>query len=238
MDFSSVFARTAALIGEEALHTLQNKTVAVLGLGGVGGMCAEMVARSGVGTVILMDHDTVSLSNLNRQNFALTSTLGMSKTDAAVLRLKDAAPFCRLVPVESFYSAETRDVLFDLHPDFVIDAIDTVSAKLDLLAACRERRIPSIMCLGTGNRLDPSAFRIGTIEETAGCGCGLARVMRRECKKRGFSDVPVVYSTEIPRVVVTDTEHGRHSPASISFCPPVAGCLLASFAVQTLCKTE
>ncbi len=238
MDFSAVFTRTAALIGEEALNTLQKKTVAVLGLGGVGGMCAEMVARSGIGTVILMDHDTVSPSNLNRQNFALTSTVGMNKTDAAVLRLKDAAPFCNLIPVESFYSGETRESLFDLHPDFVIDAIDTVSAKLDLLAACRERDIPSVMCLGTGNRLDPSAFRIGTIEETAGCGCGLARVMRRECKKRGFSRVPVVYSTEMPHPVVTDTEHGRHSPASISFCPPAAGCLLASFAVQILCKTE
>ena len=116
----------------------------------------------------------------------------------------------------------------------VIDAIDTVTAKLDLAVSCKERAIPAITCLGTGNRLDPSAFRLGVIEDTAGCGCGLARVMRRELKKRGLSGQRVPYPTEAPRPVVCDTQNGRHSPGSISFCPPAAGLMLASWAVRRL----
>lgn len=226
--------RTKALIGEESAALLQTKRIAVIGLGGVGGSCAEALARCGIGSLILMDHDVVDETNLNRQQFATIDVIGQNKTDAAQKRLSLAAPDCTLFPVNEFYSAETREALFSLCPDLVIDAIDTVTAKLDLASACRERGIPSITCLGTGNRLDPSAFRLGIIEDTAGCGCGLARVMRREFKKRGLTAQPVLYSTETPHNVVCDTQNGRHSPGSISFCPPAAGLLLASWAVQKL----
>ena len=184
-----------------------------------------------------MDHDIVDETNLNRQQFATIDVIGQNKTDAAQKRLSLAAPDCTLLPVNEFYSAETREALFSLYPDLVIDAIDTVTAKLDLAAACRERGIPSITCLGTGNRINPSAFRLGVIEDTVGCGCGLARVMRRELKKRGLIKQPVLYSTEAPRTVVCDTQNGRHSPGSISFCPPAAGLLLASWAIQRLLDT-
>lgn len=234
-----ILDRTTALIGENAVAVLQKSRIAVLGLGGVGGACAEALARCGVGTLILMDHDTVDITNLNRQQFATADMIGRPKTESAVKRLSAAAPGCTAVPVNAFYSADDRETLFSLQPDLIIDAIDTVSAKLDLAAECRKRNIPSITCLGTGNRLDPGAFRLGVIEDTAGCGCGLARVMRRELKKRGLSNQPVLYSTELPRPVVTDASNGRHSPASISFCPPAAGLLLASWAVHKLLeKTE
>lgn len=226
--------RTKALIGEDAAALLQAKRIAVVGLGGVGGSCAEALARCGIGSLILMDHDTVDETNLNRQQFATADVIGQNKTDAAQKRLSLAAPDCTLFPVNEFYGVDTREALFSLRPDLVIDAIDTVTAKLDLAAECRERGIPSITCLGTGNRLDPSAFRLGVIEDTTGCGCGLARVMRRELKKRGLAGQPVLYSTEAPRAVVCDTQNGRHSPGSISFCPPAAGLLLASWAVKRL----
>lgn len=226
--------RTKALIGEKAAALLSAKRVAVVGLGGVGGSCAEALSRCGIGSLILMDHDTVDVTNLNRQQFATAGTLGLRKTEAAKRRLGQAAPWCSLFELDAFYSADTRELLFSLHPDLVIDAIDTVTAKLDLAVSCKERAIPAITCLGTGNRLDPSAFRLGVIEDTAGCGCGLARVMRRELKKRGLSGQPVLYSTEAPRPVVCDTQNGRHSPGSISFCPPAAGLMLASWAVRRL----
>lgn len=226
--------RTRALLGDDAVQKLQNACVAVVGLGGVGGSCAEALARCGIGTLILMDHDTVDVTNLNRQQFATADMIGKAKTEAAANRLSQAAPFCKTVVVDDFYSAENRDVLFSHQPMLVIDAIDTVTSKLDLAAACRERNIPCITCLGTGNRLDPSKFKIGVIEDTAGCGCGLAKVMRRELKKRELHRQPVLFSTELPRQVITSSENGRHSPASISFCPPAAGLLLASWAVNTL----
>lgn len=226
--------RTRALIGDDAVNALQKACVAVVGLGGVGGSCAEALVRCGIGTLILMDHDTVDETNLNRQQFATVDMIGRPKTEAAVLRLAQAAPDCKTVAIPAFYSADDREILFSHQPMLVIDAIDTVTAKLDLAAACRERGIPCITCLGTGNRLDPSKFRLGVIEDTAGCGCGLAKVMRRELKKRGLDKQPVLFSTELPRTVVTASDNGRHSPASISFCPPAAGLLLASWAVQTL----
>lgn len=227
--------RTELLIGAEAVKALSGSRVAVIGLGGVGGAAAEALCRAGVGSLLLFDHDTISASNLNRQLFATRDTIGRLKAASAKERLLSICPECRIQTETSFYSGENRMPLLDFGPDFVIDAIDTVSAKLDLAALCKEEQIPSVICLGTGNRLDPSAFRIGDISDTAGCGCGLARVMRRELKKRGVTSQPVVYSTEPPKAVVCpDSENGRHAPASISFCPPAAGCLLASYAVRRL----
>jgi len=226
--------RTQALLGQEAMEKLDRARVAVVGLGGVGGACAEALARAGVGNLLLMDHDQINATNINRQLFATVDTVGMLKTEAALARLLRINPQGRFTPLPVFYEAASREKLFSYGPEWVVDAVDTVTAKLDLAAACRERGVPLIQCLGTGNRLDPSAFRLGVIEDTAGCGCGLARVMRRELRRRGLAGQPVLYSVEPPVSAVLPGENGRHPPASISFCPPAAGYLLASWVVRQI----
>lgn len=228
--------RTTLLLGQEGMDKLSRAKVAVLGLGGVGGAAAEALCRSGVGSLLLMDHDTVDLTNLNRQLFATTQTLGMDKCQAARERLLSIAPECQITTLSQFYSPGNREPLFSFQPDYVVDAIDTVTSKLDLAEECQRRGVPLIMSMGTGNRLDPSQFRVGTIEETAGCGCALARVIRRELRRRGVERQMVVYSTELPRKVVADSSNGRHSPGSSAFCPPVAGYLLASHVVCHLAR--
>lgn len=230
-------ARQQLLIGEEACAKLAAATVAVIGLGGVGGAVVEGLARAGVGRLILVDHDTVSLTNLNRQLLATLDTVDLPKTEAAARRVSQINPDCELKLLPIFYSADTAEEFFAEKPDYVIDCIDTVTAKLHLAEQCRDREIPLLICLGTGNRLDPSAFRIGDISETAtsGGGDGLARVMRRELKKRGIYKAKVLYSTETAsKAVIPDTEAGRYAPGSIAFCPPAAGFLLASRAVRDI----
>ena len=229
-------SRTELLIGSEALHTLQHTKIAILGLGGVGGAAAEAVCRAGVGSMLLADCDTVDLTNLNRQLIATTHTVGMPKTQAAAQRLLSIAPQLQLTCIERMLGRENLDFLAAYRPDYVIDAIDNVTAKLALAELCAQQEIPLLTCLGTGNRLDPSQLHIGTVAETAGCGCPLARVMRRELKKRGLSGQMVLYSTELPRTVSDPSLHqdGRHAPASMSFVPPAAGFLLASYAVRSL----
>ena len=232
--------RQRLLIGDEACRKLQDSTVAIIGLGGVGGACVEALCRCGVGTLILVDHDRVDLTNLNRQLIATRSTIGQAKTEVCRQRVLDINPSCKVIPLELFYGEETWRQVFSLKPDYVIDCIDTVTAKLHLAVTCKEQQVPLLMCLGTGNRLDPSAFCIGDISETAqtGAGCGLARVMRRELKKRDIYEQTVLYSTE-PAVntVVSSEETGRNTPGSISFCPPVAGYLLAGKVVRDLLGT-
>lgn len=227
-------ARQALLMGEAAVDALAGKTAAVVGLGGVGGACAEGLCRGGVGSLILMDHDTVDETNINRQLFALRSTIGMEKTLAAEKRLLDINPACRIIRLSAFYGPETAETLFSCRPDVVIDCIDTVSAKLHLLAECASRGIPLLMSLGTGNRLDPAAFRVGRLSDTARAGGdGLARAMRREVRKRGLPDPDVLYSTELPcKTVLPDGQ--RYAPGSVSFCPPVAGYIEAGWAIRTL----
>ena len=227
--------RTEKLIGREAIKKLAQSRIAVIGLGGVGGNCAEGLARAGVGQILVIDHDIIDSSNRNRQLFATAQTIGKQKSAVAVERLSEVCPECTVTPIDMFYSSENRETLFNWNPDFVIDAMDTVTAKLDLIATCTERNIPVLSCMGTGNRLDPTAFRVGDIAETAGCGCGLAKVMRRELRRRGILSLPVVYSLEEPlKAQANSACAGRHSPASISFCPPVAGYILASYAVRYL----
>lgn len=226
--------RSAALLGEAAMEKLCHATVAVVGLGGVGGACAEALVRGGVGRLILMDHDRVSLSNVNRQLFATAHTVGALKTQAAADRLRSVNPAVSLECLPLFYGADTEEILFAKAPDFVADCIDTVTAKVALIRACKERNIPIVSSMGTGNRLDPTAFRLGDIADTAGCGCGLARVMRRTLRAAGIERLPVVYSTELPKPVIAETEGGRHSPASSSFCPPAAGYALASYVIRNL----
>ncbi len=228
-------AREEMLIGYDAVTKLNSATVAVIGVGGVGGACAEALCRAGVGKLILVDHDKVSLTNINRQLIALRSTVGMSKVTACEKRLLDINPDCDVIPLPIFYNEETADEIFKLNPDYIIDCIDTVSAKLHLAQKCKEKNIRLLMCLGTGNRLDPTAFKIGDIGETAktGAGCGLARVMRKELKDRGITHQTVLYSTEPAKKCVI-AEDGKNAPGSISFCPPVAGYVLASKVVKDL----
>lgn len=229
--------RQRLLIGDKACRKLEQSTVAVIGLGGVGGACVEALCRCGVGNLVLVDHDTVDLTNLNRQLIATRSTVGLQKTEACRRRVLDINPSCNVVPLNLFYGEDTWEQVFSHKPDYVIDCIDTVTAKLHLAVTCKEQEVPLLICLGTGNRLDPSRFRIGDIGETAksGGGCGLARVMRRELRKRGITRQQVLYSTEpAAKTVISDGESGRNAPGSISFCPPVAGYLLAGRAVRDL----
>jgi len=228
-------AREELLIGADAVKKLNNSTVAVIGVGGVGGAVAEALCRAGVGRVIIADHDTVSVTNINRQLIALRSTVGKSKVSVCKERLLDINPDCDVIALEMFYNEETADGVFSLNPDYIVDCIDTVSAKLHLAKSCREKGVPLLMCLGTGNRLDPTAFKIGDIAETArtGAGCGLSRVMRKELKDRGITHQTVLYSTEPAKKCVI-SDDGRNAPGSISFCPPVAGYILASKVIKDL----
>lgn len=227
--------RTALLIGEDAMNQLKNSTVAIVGLGGVGGSAAEAICRMGVGTLILVDNDDVDDTNRNRQLFATAETIGMDKVEAAAQRLRAIDPEINLILKKEFYLPENSDFLFDLQPDLILDAIDTVTSKLHIAKTCKEKNIPLVCCLGTGNRVDPSQLRWGDISQTAGCGCPLARVMRRELKKREVSKQTVIYSVEEPhKAIVGESDHGRHAPASCAFVPPAAGCLLASAGIRLL----
>lgn len=224
--------RSLPLFGEDFLNKIHNKTVAVVGLGGVGGTCCEALCRFGIGRLILLDYDKIQETNRNRQLFATKSTVGLSKCDAAIHRLNEITDDTEFVSLNIFYSEDTSDILFSHSPDIIIDAIDCVSSKIHLIATAKEKNIPILSCLGTGNRLDPSKFRIGKLEETAGCGCGLARVIRRECKKRNISPTLVLYSTEQPIKIAIDEKDGKRPPASSPSCPPVAGYILAAEAVK------
>ena len=227
--------RTALLIGEESMEKLKNSTVAIVGLGGVGGSAAEAICRMGVGRLILIDNDDVDDTNRNRQLFATAETVGMDKVDAAAMRLRAINPDAELILKKEFYLPENSDFLFDLQPDLILDAIDTVTSKLHIAKTCKEKDIPLVCCLGTGNRVDPSQLRWGDISQTAGCGCPLARVMRREMKKRDVLKQTVIYSVEEPhKAIVGESDHGRHAPASCAFVPPAAGCLLASAGIRLL----
>lgn len=228
-------SRTGLLVGEPGLARLKGARVALLGLGGVGGSCAEALCRAGIGQLLLCDHDTVDITNLNRQLVATRETLGLSKTEAMARRLHSISSSLSLTLCERFYLPEDSEFLYAFQPDIVLDAIDTVTAKLHLAKQCHQRSIPLVSCLGTGNRLLPQQLTVGDIAETAGCGCPLARVMRRELKKRGVPRLRVIYSRELPcSGVVPDAQQGRHPPGSISFVPPVAGYLLAGEAVRQL----
>ena len=231
--------RQTLLIGESGTKRLQKSSVALLGVGGVGGAALEGLVRAGIGRILLIDHDEVELSNLNRQIIATLPALGRKKIEVAKERVLSINPHLKIEISDTFYLPETRDVLFDFCPDLVIDAIDTVTAKLDLAQECFRRSIPLLASMGTGNRLDPTQLRMGDISQTAGCGCALARVMRRELKKRGILHYRVLYSTEAPiKSVLAASENGRHSPGSISFVPPVAGFILAGEAVRLLSATS
>ena len=226
------FIRTAGLLGEAALARLQNARVAIFGIGGVGGYVAEALARTGVGALDLIDSDTVSESNINRQVIALHSTVGMQKTAAARARLLDISPTLKIVTHDLFFLPETADRFdFSLY-DYVVDAVDTVSAKLELVRRANAAGVPIISAMGTGNKLDPTALRVTDIYKTE--GCPLARTVRSICRREGIKKLKVVYSPEPPKGA-TYAENGRHAPASAVFVPAAAGLTIASAVVRDLC---
>ena len=184
------FSRTQFLLGSDAMVKLKNARVAVFGLGGVGGYVAEALARSGVGALDLVDHDTISLTNINRQILATRETVGMPKAEAAVRRVKSINPDCDARAVQTFYLPETADQFDFTRYDYIVDAIDTVTGKLMLVQAAKAAGTPIISSMGTGNKLDPTAFRVADIHETS--VCPLARIIRKECRKRGIDKLKVV----------------------------------------------
>ena len=226
---NEIYQRTESLIGARALERLKNAHVAVFGLGGVGGYAVEALARAGVGSLTLIDNDTVNQSNINRQIIALSSTVGLKKTDAFKSRIVDINPELTVFTRDIFFLPESKNEIDFSAFDYVIDAIDTVSGKIAIIEECKRTDVPVISSMGTGNKLDPTAFRITDISKTS--VCPLARVMRYELKKRGISKLKVLYSTEEP------VKKGNRTPASISFVPSVAGLLIAGEVIKSLAKT-
>lgn len=231
------FSRTKLLIGEEGLAKLRQAAVLVFGVGGVGSHCIEALARCGVGKLILVDHDTVSLTNVNRQSIAYHSTIGQYKTRVMKEKIADISPDTEVVTYETFVLPENVEEIFEEHLDYIIDAIDTVTAKLAIIQKAEERKIPMISCMGTGNKLHGELFEITDISKTS--VCPLCKVMRRELKARGIRHLKVLYSKEKPSCVSacdTEEEKGRRRsvPGSIAFVPPVAGLLIAGETVRDL----
>lgn len=242
-DMHERFARTELLIGPEGLDKLAGFHVAVFGLGGVGSFAAEALARAGIGHLTLIDHDTVSLTNLNRQLVALENTIGSPKVDVMAGRIAVINPQAVITGRREFYAAERREDFFAEKPDYVVDAIDTVAAKIDLVLACHEYGVPCISSMGTGNKLDPTRFRVVDISATH--TDPLAKVMRVELRNRGISrGLKVVFSDEPPRPSRDDAgigetrPSGHPVPGSIAFVPPVAGMILASVVVRELLGIE
>ena len=223
------YTRTVALIGEDGVEKLKRARVAIFGIGGVGGFVVEALARAGVGALDLIDNDCVNESNLNRQIVALRSTLGRRKTEVAKERVRDIGEDICVRTHDIFVLPDTVDAFDFSCFDYVVDAIDTVSGKLAIIERAREAGVPVISCMGTGNKLDPTAFTVADIEKTS--VCPLARVMRRELKKRGITGVKVLYSKEEPK-----REMATGVPSSISFVPSVAGLILAGEVIKDLIK--
>lgn len=229
------FSRTALLIGKEGVEKLKNSRVAVFGVGGVGGYVVEALARSGVGALELIDKDTVSESNINRQIIALHSTVGRLKTEVMAERVKDINPDCEVSVRNLFYLPETAEAFDFSSYDYVVDAIDTVSGKLALVEQAKKANVPVISSMGAGNKLDATAFEVADITKTS--VCPLARVMRRELKKRGIEHLKVVYSKEEPLASpLIDEESGKAIPASIAFVPSVVGLIIAGEVIKDLIK--
>ena len=239
------FSRTRLLVGDEPLERLARAKVAVFGVGGVGGCCVEALARSGVGALDLYDDDTVSESNLNRQLAALHSTLGQPKAEVLARRVQDINPQCRVRAIAMFYLPGNADQVDLTQYDYVVDAIDTVSAKLELAARCTALQVRIISAMGSGNKLDPTAFTVTDISRTQ--GCPLARIMRKELRRRGISHLKVVYSREEPLTPLREMEAEapaadnrppsaarRATPGSISYVPAAAGLVLAGAVIREL----
>ncbi|WP_195575991.1 tRNA threonylcarbamoyladenosine dehydratase [Paenibacillus sp. 1001270B_150601_E10] len=241
------FSRTELAIGPEGIEKMKNSTVAVLGIGGVGSIAAEALARTGVGRIILIDKDVVDITNINRQIHALTTTIGQKKADLMQERIKLINPECDAIALNMFYTEETYEELFKFELDYVVDASDTVSYKIHLIKECLRRKIPIISSMGAANKMDPSRFQVADISKTT--VDPIARVIRQKLRKQGIKKgVKVVFSTEEPikpREDITqkivpenapDIRKAKQPPSSNAFVPPVAGLIMVSVVVQDLLK--
>lgn len=232
------FSRTQMLLGKESLERLKKSHIAVFGIGGVGGFTAEALARSGVGSIDLIDNDTVSLTNLNRQIIALHSTIGQYKTDVMQSRIKDINPDCNVKSIKVFYSPETSGEFDFTQYDYIVDAIDTVACKIELVIQADEAKTPIISSMGAGNKLDAAAFEVADISKTS--VCPLARVMRTQLKKRGIKKLKVVYSKEQPLSLKDESDEStpgrRQIPGSVAFVPSCVGLIIAGEVIKDLIK--
>ncbi len=246
---SDRFSRTELLFGEEAMKILANSRVAVFGVGGVGGYAVEALARSGIGALDLIDDDKVCVTNINRQIIALSSTIGMYKVDAAAQRIHEINPDCKVTCHRMFYMPDTADKLDFSQFDYAVDAIDTVTGKIEIIMQAKSAGVPVISSMGAGNKLDPAAFEVSDIYKTS--VCPLAKVMRYQLKRRGVKKLKVVYSREQPIVPQgntvkdgsgeTDMRTGsarRSTPGSTAFVPSVAGLIIASEVIKDLTGTN
>ena len=230
------FSRTELLLGADGMEKLKRARVAVFGIGGVGGYAIEALARAGIGALDLIDNDVISLTNINRQIIALHSTVGLPKTDVMAARVKDINPECEVRTYQTFYSPDTAENFDFAQYDYIIDAIDTVTGKLALAVNAQKANTPIISSMGTGNKLDPTAFTVTDIYKTS--FCPLARIMRKELRKRGIERLKVVYSEEealTPEGVTEELPQGRRSiPGSVSFVPSAAGLILAGEVIKDI----
>lgn len=228
--------RTQMLLGADSTNILASKHVAVFGIGGVGSYCAEALARSGIGALTLVDDDTVSVSNLNRQLVALRSTIGMPKVAVMAARIADISPDIKVATVFRRYLPENRDDFFHEHVDFIADCIDSVGSKTDLIATAFAHEIPIISAMGTGNKLDPCQLQITDLSKTS--GCPLARVMRRELKKHDIIHHTVIYSTELPTTPHFQPDTSVTVPGSTAWVPGCAGLTMAGHIIQKLLQAK
>lgn len=227
--------RTRLMLGDEAIERLKRSSVIIFGVGGVGGYCAEALVRCGIGKITVVDNDEVDVTNINRQIIALNSTIGKPKTEVIEKRLKDIAPDAEITAKKMFFVPETADEFDFSEYDYVVDAIDTVKAKVELVQCCKENGTPIISCMGAGNKMDPSGFMVADISKTE--MDPLAKIMRKKLKELGIRHLKVVYSKEKPYNTVVEGEgaqKSRHAPGSIAFVPPAAGFLMASEVVKDL----
>lgn len=244
------FSRTALLIGRAAVEKLQHSVVAVFGIGGVGSFAVEGLVRAGVGTLVLIDDDKISLTNINRQLHATQKTLGLPKVEVMKRRILDINPKAEVIIYQKFYMPGDADELIKDDYDYIIDAVDTVTAKIDLVINAKKRNIPMISCMGAGNKLDPTRFEVADIFKTS--VCPLAKVMRKELRKRNIDFLKVVYSKEEPIKPSKSEDSGydedvicasgssshcqtkRQTPGSVSFVPSVAGLIAAGEVIKDL----
>ncbi|MCF6462732.1 tRNA threonylcarbamoyladenosine dehydratase [Clostridium sp. Cult1] len=229
----SRFSRTELLLGEEGMKILKNARVAVFGIGGVGSFASEALVRAGLGRIIIVDYDIIDITNINRQIHATSKTVDLPKVEVMKDRLLEINPSLDIIAIRDVYKDENKDRLLSQDYDYVIDAIDMVSAKINLIENCKRLNIPIISCMGAGNKLNPTMLQVGDIYKTN--TCPLAKVMRNELRKRNIKNLKVVWSTEKPIKVNLEKEGTRKAvPGSVSFVPSVAGLILASEVVKDL----
>ena len=230
------FVRTALIFGDEGMSRLSRARVAIFGVGGVGGHCVQALARAGIGAIDVFDDDVVSVSNINRQAVAMTSTIGRPKVEVIRDQILDINPEAVVTCHQMFYTPEIADSVDLSCYDYIVDAIDTVKAKVELICRAKALGVSIISAMGAGNKLDPTRFEVEDLSKTS--VCPLCRVMRTQLKKRGVVHHKVVYSREEPVRVVADESNGRHAPGSVSFVPPVMGLILAGVVIKDLASEE